>query len=95
MHVFPEQAETARLVEQVQPFRHEAERQALAFLVVRLLVNAHKHIASLHLEAEKAIGADREHGIDRAAQSWCIRTQFVGKYILGPNAEHDVAPGTA
>ena len=51
---------------------------------------AHKHIASFHLEAERALELDREHGIVTVAAKVGVSTQFVGKYILGVERQHNV-----
>ena len=53
--------EPARLIEQMQPLRHDAERHLFAFPVVRLLVHADKDVAAFDLETKEAVGADRQH----------------------------------
>ena len=68
-----QQAVAARLVEEMQPLRDEPERHGLAFAMVAFLVDAHEDVAALDLEPEKAVGADRQHGIHRTRSAWACR----------------------
>jgi hypothetical protein len=50
----------------MNPLANKTEPNAVAFLMPRLLCDADVYIATFNLEAEEAVGADRENRIDDA-----------------------------
>ena len=63
-----QQRHPGRLVEQMQPLGDETELDARSLLVSGLLVDAYIDILAFDLEADEAVGADRQDRIHHAGQ---------------------------